>query len=73
MQTRGRMTPQEMVETSLRLQDQREKLSGSQEQLAELERQGDLASHRKLLHVYWLVFTLIGCPIVFWVNHTLNY
>lgn len=72
-QTRARMTPREMVEASLQLQDQRQKLSGSQKQLAALEEQSERTSRLRLLHVYWLLFTLIGCPIVFWVNHTLNY
>ncbi|OPX22600.1 MAG: hypothetical protein B1H03_03965 [Planctomycetales bacterium 4484_113] len=72
-QARSRMTPRETVEASLKLQDQREKLAGSQEQLTQIEDECDDAVRRRQYHIWWLIFTFIGCPVVFWINYALNY
>lgn len=72
-QTRSRMTPRQMVDASLDLQEQRDKLARNQDQLAASNQERDTTARKKLTHIYWLIFALIACPAVFWVNYVLNY
>ena len=72
-QARSQMSPRQMVDASFELERQRDSLAGSQDQLADLETQRGETAHWRLFHIYWLIFTLIAFPVVFWINYALNY
>jgi ferric-dicitrate binding protein FerR (iron transport regulator) len=71
--TRERLTPREAVERSQKLQEMRESLEGSRNQLTAKREARDELQQRRRSHNLILIVGLVVLAVLLWVNWVINY